>query len=323
MYQYIQKALDWGVKVASLAVTGPATWIVASELFQDVTLPVLYFVMRFSAVFLIEGVLLSNWLLLEFDKKATPEIKARYGITALAMYTALLVIGWRHEGPTGLVFRVALLAALIGSGWDTYVYTWQRATSRVDRSASNARRVKRHARRLSVREAITRRNAEHETELALIKAQGDAGLEQMGLYRERLIASVQLDDHAERLKLEDAETRLLAAGANGRNGKKKPELPPPPPIDIPDLETSNSPGEAQSEEYRLRLSILDAFGEDPRYTRRQLADKLGVSYNIVSRIVKELADEEFLDKEGRAMHLTERGQRYVRGKVRRAAANGK
>ena len=55
--------------------------------------------------FLIEGVLLSNWLLLEFDKGATPEIKARYGITALSMYIALLVIGWRHEGPTGLALN--------------------------------------------------------------------------------------------------------------------------------------------------------------------------------------------------------------------------
>jgi hypothetical protein len=68
--------------------------------------------MWFTAVFLIDGVMLSNWLLLEFDKQATPEIKARYGLTALAMYVALLVIGWRHEGPTRLVFRLALLAAL-------------------------------------------------------------------------------------------------------------------------------------------------------------------------------------------------------------------
>src|SRR5574341_606952 len=85
MYRYIQKTLDWGIKIASLAVTGPATWIVASELFADVTSPALFFAMRFAAVFLIEGVLLSNWILLEFDRNATPEIKARYGITAVQL----------------------------------------------------------------------------------------------------------------------------------------------------------------------------------------------------------------------------------------------
>src|SRR5690348_1626979 len=122
MYKGIQKALDWGVKLASLAVTGPATWLVSAELFKDVSSPLILFMMQFAAVFLVEGVLLSNWLLLEFDKNATPEIKVRYGITALVMYAALLVIAWRHEGPTGLVFRLALLAALVGSGWDTYVY---------------------------------------------------------------------------------------------------------------------------------------------------------------------------------------------------------
>lgn len=96
LYETVNKALNWGVKLArSLAVTGPATWMVATDLFSDIQQPTILFVMRFSAVFLIEGVMLSNWLLLEFDKHATPEIKARYGLTALAMYMALLMIGWR------------------------------------------------------------------------------------------------------------------------------------------------------------------------------------------------------------------------------------
>ena len=51
--------------------------------------------MRVAAVFLVEGVLLSNWLLLEFDKRATPEIKARYGLSALLMYGALLAADCR------------------------------------------------------------------------------------------------------------------------------------------------------------------------------------------------------------------------------------
>jgi hypothetical protein len=92
LYETVNKVLNWGVKIASLAVTGPATWVVANDLFSDIHSPTMLFLMQASAVFLIEGVMLSNWLLLEYDKRATPEIKARYGLTALAMYTALLVI---------------------------------------------------------------------------------------------------------------------------------------------------------------------------------------------------------------------------------------
>ncbi len=201
MYKYIQKTLDWGVKIASLAVTGPATWVVATDLFSDIESPELLFVMRFAAVFLIEGVLLSNWLLLEFDKNATPEIKARYGITALAMYIALLVIGYRHEGPTGLVFRIALLAALIGSGWDTYVYTWQKATSRVDRSAENSGRVRRHARRLAIDEAIMRRSYEHEIVKADLNEQKVALLDGVRLSGQRQIMMVENIHAREQAKL--------------------------------------------------------------------------------------------------------------------------
>lgn len=244
MYKNIQKVLDWGVKLASIAITAPATWIVATELFADVESSFLLFLMRFAAVFLIEGVLLSNWLLLEFDKGAAPEVKARYAITALVMYAALAVIGFRHEGPTGIVFRVALLAALIGSGWDTYVYTWQRATANIDRSAQNARKVRRHARKLAIKEAITRREAEHSAEIALIRAEGQAALHRNDLYGKRLMARVNVEDKSEMLTIEEVGRQLeIGPGVpidsrhengheNGHalpadlSGKKKPSFQP-------------------------------------------------------------------------------------------------
>lgn len=183
MWESVTRITDWLVKLASLAVTGPATWIVAGELFIDVTDPTLYFAMRLSAVFLVEGVLLSSWLRLEFDVKADSLLKARYGMTALAMYVALLVIAWRHEGPAGLVFRVALLAALIGSGWDSYVDTWKRATRRVDRSAINSARVKRHRRKLAILTERTRASAET-----------DVALREIGLNKSRQLAWLGLQD---------------------------------------------------------------------------------------------------------------------------------
>jgi hypothetical protein len=299
MYRFIQKTIDWGVKFASLAITGPATWVIASQLFQDISNPILFFVMRAAAVFLIEGVLLSNWLLLEFDRDATPEIKARYGITALAMYISLLIIGWRHEGPTGLVFRVALLAALIGSGWDTYVYTWQKATSRIDRAPENAPKVRRHARNLSIKEAIMRREAEHTAELAMIKAHSSAILEQTSLYGNRMLDSVRIEDKMERVRLLEAEESLDAS----TNGKKKRLQLPSPTIAPPDPIRLDFTGGRSSQDHLLRRSILGAFAEDPNYTDENLASKLGVSPEKVLTTIEAMMEDRLIYRDTRGSYV--------------------
>jgi hypothetical protein len=267
-------------------------------------------------------VLLSNWILLEFDRNATPEIKARYGITALAMYTALLVIAWRHEGPVGLVFRLALLAALIGSGWDTYVYTWQRATASVDRSAENSRRVKRHARNLSIKEAIMRREAEHsvsvdatradlEAQRALIAAERVARLESNTLYGDRLLANVRLEDKAERIKLIEADERLSLGAGNGNGGGKKNQLrSQPPALTSPDgdgvLATPSSPSSHSSfEDRRLILGILDAIADDPSANQRTIAQRLGVPRPRIGFLMGRLLEDGVIFKKGRSHYLSE------------------
>ncbi len=298
MYKAIQKTLDWGVKIASLAVTGPATWIVATQLFADVESPVLLFAMRFAAVFLVEGVLLSNWLLLEFDKNATPEIKVRYGVTALTMYVSLLVIAWRHEGPTGIVFRVALLAALIGSGWDTYVYTWQRVTASVDRSPENSGKVKRHARNLAIREAMMRREAEHTVTAAIIRAESDASLHHTGLYADRLLASNTLEDKAERLRLIEAEERLDGQA----NGKKKRLLQFTPPAMGSGLRALTSTSGPNFENRPLRQSILGALAEDPSYSAENLSEQLGAGVDEITSEMSSLVEDGVIERRGRS-HL--------------------
>lgn len=340
MYKHIQKALDWGIKIASLAVTAPATWIVATELFNDVQNTTLLFAMRFAAVFLIEGVLLSNWMLLEFDTRATPEIKARYGLTALAMYVALLVIAWRHEGPTGLVFRVALLAALIGSGWDTYVLTWQRATAKVDRSAEASAKVRRHARRLSIKEAILQRETDHAATLALINAEGEAAREGNALYGERLLAELHVEDRAERTRIQQKAERLARSiavngsgngngsnsGQNGKSDAKKATT-----VELPESGSEHrepaSPGSADSvatDDRLLTLSILEGFADDPSISRTALAQKLGVGRGKLSRVVTDLIQDGLLVRDGRSHYLTEDGDNVVtHGSVRVTGSNGK
>jgi len=340
MYKQIQKALDWGVKIASLAITAPATWIVATQLFSDVQIPALLFAMRFAAVFLIEGVLLSNWLLLEFDTRATPEIKVRYGLTALAMYVALLVIGWRHEGPTGLVFRVALLAALIASGWDTYVMTWQRATAKVDRTVEASGKVRRHARKLSIREAILQRESEHAATLALISAEGEAAREGNALYGERLLAELRVEDRAERGRIQQKAERLarsIAANSNGngngngngQNGKsdaKKLTTVELPELDSGAIESASlgSAGSDLTDDRLLTLSILEGFDDDPSISRTALAQKLGVGRGRLSRLVNDMIQDGLLMRDGRSHYLTDDGDNLVtHGSVRITGSTGK
>jgi hypothetical protein len=195
--KHIVRLIDWGVKLASVAVTGPATWIVAGMLFDDVAAPGLLFLMRAAAVFLVEGVLLSNWLLLEFDRNATPEIKARYALTALAMYSALLVIAWQHEGPVGLVFRFALLAALIGSGWDTYAYTWRQVARRADRDITESGPVRRHRRRLAIADAKDATIAEFHVARAARVVDTESQLAALEMARQRRLLGIKLDHRRE------------------------------------------------------------------------------------------------------------------------------
>lgn len=197
MQKLLIKSMDYGIKLASLAVTGPATWVVSGELFKDISAPAILLIMRLAAVFLVEGVLLSNWLLLEFDQRATELVKARYGITALAMYGAMLVIAWQHEGPVGIVFRFALLAALIGSGWDTYVNTWSRMTASVDRSPENSGKVKRNARNLAIMEAIETRKSTSRITLKSVELHEAAELQRIQNEHSRIMAALQREHRTE------------------------------------------------------------------------------------------------------------------------------
>ncbi len=286
LYEAVNKVLNWGIKIASLAVTGPATWIVASDLFDDIHDPTMLFCMRASAVFLVEGVMLSNWLLLEFDKKATPGIKARYGLTALAMYIALLVIGWRHEGPTGLVFRMALLAALLGSGWDTYVYTWHKATARADRDIASTGAVRRHARRLAGQDAKQQLNFEYDQRSKDRQVEQIIADEKREQLQEQLRLSAQLE-HKEALARIGQSIRQHSKGLSLQSNTI----------------TSNPPGgrrarkgKATSREQRLELgrSIVKANPElsGPEFVER-LGAELRAQFGTRARVSESTAYADF------------------------------
>ncbi len=294
MYQHVQKFLDWGVKIASLAVTGPATWIVAGQLFRDITHPGLLFLMRLAAVFLVEGVLLSNWLLLEFDRQASSGIKARYAITALGMYAALLVIGWQHEGPTGLVFRLALLAALIGSSWDTYVYTWQKATARADKDISSSFWVRRYRRRLAIADAKEAVETEFELRSAQREVDRLVQLETIGAYKAERLTAVKVEHKREMAKI--APVRLDALGKLSQPEERQ-ALPAGFPYPVDTARRQRARQQRDSRETKMVL-LVDAVRDNPHASLRQLGQAVDLAPETVRRYLRQMESDGVIHRNG-------------------------
>lgn len=279
MYEKIYKFLDWGVKACSLAITAPATWAVATELFADIPGAFMLFLMRFAAVFLVEGVLLSNWLLLEFDRRATPGIKTRYALSALIMYAGMMAIAWKHEGAIGLVFRGALLLALVGSGWDTYVRTLNSMTARIDRTAEHSPRVKRYVRRLEIAQAKHSHLSNHEVVMQEINLRKSATLQEVELTNTRLVAQVKLDHREQTATLKTREKSLFPVTETG-NGK----------FDPAHARQAKRRKEALKRQ-RRREYIVECFKTDEKYPRVKMADELGEGTTTLYKEINALIDE--------------------------------
>lgn len=160
----IYKFLQIAVKLCSVVITAPVTIITAGQVFADV--PALYRVLvQISAVVLVETTFIASWLALEYDKQAPTAVKVRHALTSLGLYIGLtgLAIFVHGEGLiAGLLFRFAMLAALLGSIYDSGVYIVLKGQEKTDKSARNDWLVKWHARNLAVKDAWADLDVEHE-----------------------------------------------------------------------------------------------------------------------------------------------------------------
>lgn len=181
------KVVDWIVKLATLVLAVPASWGVAGLAFAEVG-GWLRVVMQVAAVALLEGVLLSNWVLLDVKRSEVMAAKARYVTTVWIMYGAMLAVAVMHgEGLAGVVFRLAFGMALVGSTWDTLVATWERVSKASQAGISADFWVARHATKLARFEAKERRSAMSRLVLAEIAAR-----EAVGMARIENVKSVEL-----------------------------------------------------------------------------------------------------------------------------------
>jgi hypothetical protein len=174
------KLVDWVVKLAVLVLQVPVTWAVAGATFGNFG-GVDWMGYRFEwawilqacAVLLADGVLLSNWLALELDRRATPEVKSRYVVGAWVQFVVMLVIAFQHgEGLVGAAFRVSFAVALAGSTWDTIASTWAKLRRAVeDGGAAVDWRVRLHHRKRDRQEARYQRESEGRIYRGVVDAQ--------------------------------------------------------------------------------------------------------------------------------------------------------
>jgi hypothetical protein len=286
----INKFIGWVVKVASVIVCAPVTWKVAAAALTDDTMhPALSALVSASAVLLVEGVLLSNWLLLETNKQADAAVKGRYALTALVMYFGLWAIALQHnEGMTGIVIRLALGLALVGSGWDTYVATYRAIVRNEEKSIENSWAVKRHLRKAARTDARQRIDAEY----VRLKLERDADL------------SVD----TARIRYE-RDGRLSAFNPLPGQPDELPSMPVPRPSQPRPVPISRHPASingiplwtATTDEQRQ--IVLDYFVDNPTHKTRDAELVLPIGKSAINDVLRSLEADGLIHRNGQVSVL--------------------
>lgn len=206
-----QKLLDVIVKFASLAITAPVTFTLGLQVFGDLGW-LLCLLLSALAVILVEGVFLSNWLLLEDKRNSSPDQKLRYALTVIVLYIALLGVAIQHgEGWAGVTFRLALGLAILGSTWDTITYSVRKSVEQTAQAGQVAWRVKRNMRKCNIKEAIAKRESELCIKLSEISASESVALCNIEVNRDKAINNIKTT--------QESITNVIPDNHNGHHPK--------------------------------------------------------------------------------------------------------
>lgn len=266
----MQKAINIIVKVAGLIICVPVTLGVAGELFADVQPEILRYLVQLAALAVVEGVFLSAWWSLDADRNAPPEVKTRYAMTAGVMYIGLWVLAWYHgEGLAGLVFRAALGLALLGSVYDSGVYTAIASMRATDRDISKDRQVAKHARNLARRDAIADLDAAHTVKALEREASTQIATARVNLDRQRGMSAVKAE-HAAASTTEASPRRFPYPVARARSDKSR----------------------KNRQDRGVNLDrTAEALAVNPKLSYRELGDVVGVSHETARRLVEQLEQD--------------------------------
>jgi predicted transcriptional regulator len=266
----LEKTIKALIKVAAVALTTPATWTVAGELYTN---PVQRLLVQIAALILVEGALLLGWHMLDTNINAAPAQRWLYAVLTVVAYFVLWMVAIRHgEGLAGIGFR-ATLGVLIGySVIESGILAQIKLRQRADRDITKHLRVRRAMRFYAKADAL-HDLARSSTEVqALREAQHDARLKSIALRRKRLLEQVDLED-------QHLSEELL-------NGGQK-RLGPP---SYPALAAPNSGSRARQPTKRDTMNeLMEILADNPDITKKDLAEQTGRAASTVSKYLGELA----------------------------------
>jgi hypothetical protein len=146
----LERILRYGIKIAAVMLTAPATIEVAGSLYPDVIWQRV--IVQIAGLVLVEGALLLGWHMLDTESKATTGQRALYAVLAGVAYAVLWVIALAHgEGAVGVAFRLTLGVLLGYSVFESGLLANISFTRAVDRDITKHWRVKRHRQKAEVK----------------------------------------------------------------------------------------------------------------------------------------------------------------------------
>lgn len=143
-----ERLLKTAIKLAAVALTAPATWEVAGQLYDG---PVQSLVVQVAALVLVEGALLLGWHGLDHAEDKTAAERLLYASIAGVAYVVLFGVALEHgEGLAGVSFRATLGVLLLYSMIQAGVLAGVRLRRASEGNIYEHRKVK----RFYLREAI-------------------------------------------------------------------------------------------------------------------------------------------------------------------------
>jgi hypothetical protein len=187
------KVLSWAIKITSLVITIPSTWVVASSVFHDFPQPLL-FIVQLCAVALVDLLMLESWRQINIGTERQLPLERRMLdiATAWALYVGIGVIALQHgEGGAGLVFRGAMGLALLRDSLDTLLEWLRVRAERAARGVKTDWRVQHHAQRMARKEAIYQRERENMLTMKRTDADAAVQLAQIAMHTDQRLERVQ------------------------------------------------------------------------------------------------------------------------------------
>lgn len=149
------KALKTLIKLSAVALTSPATVAVAGSLYPSN--PITRVIVSIAALILIEGCLLLGWEMLDQQgKNATVPQRWLYAGLAWIAYFSLFGIALYHnEGVAGIAFRLTLGVMLVYASAEAGLMAAVKTEEKTDKDILKDWRVKRYARKLARKSAMS------------------------------------------------------------------------------------------------------------------------------------------------------------------------